>query len=126
MTNDEILAEAEARANARHDNPTEEDFQAAEDEVRAELGDGLDEDEDPDGLIPVDGNITLSEGRCQITINIPVRNTPTLGDALNTVASSLGRYGLDPFYILAIDPATGERWVVHGDRVFQEPADGEG
>jgi hypothetical protein len=40
MTNDEILAHAEARANLQHGEPTETDFAAAETEIRQMLASG--------------------------------------------------------------------------------------
>lgn len=46
MTEEEILAEAEARANMQNDSPTEEDFQNAEDQVRREVREQLEDDLD--------------------------------------------------------------------------------
>lgn len=59
--------------------------------------------------------------RFDITLLINVRNVENLNQALDVAATSVGRYGLDAFYILATNPDTGEQFVVHEDEIL--PAD---
>lgn len=58
--------------------------------------------------------------RCQITYVMNVRGVDHLGEALDVAATSLMRYGMDSFYILATDPDTGREWVVHGGQIVEE------
>lgn len=64
--------------------------------------------------------------RCQITYLINVKDVDHLGEALDVAATSLIRYGMDAFYIMATDPDTGREWLIHnGEIVDQETLDAD-
>ena len=58
--------------------------------------------------------------RAQITYMINVRDVEHLGEALDIAATSLIRYGMDSFWIVATDPDTGREWLVHNGQI-QDP-----
>lgn len=55
--------------------------------------------------------------RCQITYMINVQGVDHLGEALDVAATSLIRYGMDSFYIVATDPDTGREWIIHNGEI---------
>lgn len=142
LTEDEIMALAEVRANgtAEGDVPTDEEFAQAEEEVREMLADGMrydpekgwlppatndeddedDEDDELDDFEFVPPHDIKLNGRCEVTLHLSVHDVSTLSEALNITATSLGRYGIDPFYIVATDPDTDQQWIVNGDHVLRE------
>lgn len=85
-----------------------------------EFEDDDEDDEDDTDLVQVTGPIPLSDGRCEITLHLSLSDVNTLQEALDTAAVTLGRYGMDPFYVLALDPASGKQWVTNAGRTFQE------
>lgn len=51
--------------------------------------------------------------RCEVTFLMNVTDVDSLTEALDVAAVSIARYGLDSFQMLATDPDTGRRWLVH-------------
>jgi hypothetical protein len=65
------------------------------------------------------GDIPASEGipdipltRCDLHFIINLKDVSSLAEALDTAAISLGRYGMNDFYVLATNPDTGDQWIV--------------
>jgi len=74
-----------------------------------------------EGVMEEDGNADEREqiplSRCDISFLINVRNVESLDEAMDTAATSLGRFGMDAFYILATNPDTGQQWIIHNGQV---------
>lgn len=87
--------------------------------------DDLDDEDDDDDidLVQVAGSVALS-GRCEVTLSMSLTGVTSLEHALDTAAINLGRYGVDPFYVILTDPETGRRWVVNGGRYLEDADNG--
>lgn len=60
-----------------------------------------------------------------ITLFMKITKVKTLDEALDRTATSLGRSGLDGFYVLATDPSTQQQWIIqdgvaHDAETFKE------
>lgn len=102
----EIDAEAEERAEEAA-RPTLDEALALARSVQEE---SVELPEEPWPLIELE--------RCEISFLINVNGINDLAEALDVAAGSLGRYGMDAFYILATDPDTGRQWIINDGRVM--------
>jgi hypothetical protein len=106
----EIDAEAEERAAERAaegERPTLDEALALARSAREEH---LELPEEPWPLIELE--------RCEISFLINVTGINDLAEALDVAAGSLGRYGMDAFYILATDPDSGRQWIINDGKVM--------
>jgi hypothetical protein len=130
----EEVQEIQAAEKARLDELEEQDYSDMKPEPVEETppsptfddgpdyGDEFDDDEDDmQDMEPVFDPVMLDNGHIEVTLNLTLSNIDTLQNGLDTAAATLGRYGMDPFYVLVTEPSTGRRWVVHGSNIFREP-----
>lgn len=65
-------------------------------------------------FIPAEGIPDIPLERCNLHFILNLTEVDSLADALDQAAVTLGRYGMDAFYVLAADPDTDRQWIVQG------------